>query len=108
MRFWQRRLLGMVADGQARPVEHASDGWPAVEEREWPDLVDAYLAGLEQLRDLARDGSQLEKPVREGLQTTVGYQIVSHFAHEAHHLGQIILLRRLQGAWPPAGGGDSW
>jgi hypothetical protein len=24
------------------------------------------------------------------------------------HLGQVVLLRRLLGAWPPPGGGDTW
>jgi hypothetical protein len=28
--------------------------------------------------------------------------------HNSHHLGQVVLLRRPIGAWPPARGGDTW
>jgi hypothetical protein len=28
--------------------------------------------------------------------------------HNAHHLGQIILLRQLFGAWPPPSGRFTW
>jgi len=29
-------------------------------------------------------------------------------AHNSYHAGQIALLRRMLGAWPPTGGGDTW
>jgi uncharacterized damage-inducible protein DinB len=29
-------------------------------------------------------------------------------AHNSYHLGQIAMLRRALGVWPPRGGGDSW
>ena len=98
----------MIADGTPRPVSHASDGWPTVHENEWPELVEGYLAGLDELRAVAASEELLQRRVQEGGENTVGYQIMSHFAHEAHHLGQIILLRRQLGAWPPPGGGDTW
>jgi len=28
--------------------------------------------------------------------------------HVSYHVGQIALLRRMMGAWPPPGGGDTW
>jgi len=28
--------------------------------------------------------------------------------HNAHHLGQVILLRQLTGAWPPPAGSWTW
>jgi uncharacterized damage-inducible protein DinB len=28
--------------------------------------------------------------------------------HNSYHFGQIAMLRRVLGAWPPRGGGDSW
>lgn len=108
MRFWQRWLLGLIADGAPRPVSHAADSWPPVQESEWPALVESYLGGLGELRKIAGSEELLERRVQEDSENTVGYQIMSHFAHEAHHLGQIILLRRQLGAWPPPGGGDTW
>ncbi len=29
-------------------------------------------------------------------------------AHNSYHVGQIAMVRRMLGAWPPRGGGDSW
>jgi len=29
-------------------------------------------------------------------------------AHNSYHVGQIALMRRSLGAWPPRAGGDSW
>lgn len=108
MVFWQQRFLDMVAGGEPRPVPHAADGWPEVAADEWPVLVDRYLTGLRRYRELADDPSELHRPLVEGRERTVGASVMSYYVHEAHHLGQVILLRRLIGAWPPPGGGDSW
>jgi uncharacterized damage-inducible protein DinB len=29
-------------------------------------------------------------------------------AHNSYHVGQIAMIRRTLGAWPPCGGGDTW
>jgi uncharacterized damage-inducible protein DinB len=29
-------------------------------------------------------------------------------AHNSYHVGQIAMIRRMLGAWPPRGGGDTW
>ena len=29
-------------------------------------------------------------------------------AHNSYHVGQIAMIRRALGAWPPRGGGDTW
>ena len=28
--------------------------------------------------------------------------------HNSYHVGQIAMIRRALGAWPPQGGGDTW
>jgi hypothetical protein len=35
-------------------------------------------------------------------------QLISLAAHNAYHLGRIVVLRQLQQAWPPVSGGFSW
>lgn len=108
MVFWQRRLLDAIDGADIGKVEHAADGWPGATAAEWPGLVSRFLAGLERYRALAEDDELLQRPVREGSGLTVGAQLVDYYMHDVHHLGQIILLRRMLGAWPPPGGGDSW
>jgi len=39
---------------------------------------------------------------------TVEEQLISLAAHNAYHLGRIVLLRQLAGAWPPRAGGFTW
>jgi len=35
-------------------------------------------------------------------------QLISLAAHNAYHLGRIVVLRQLQRAWPPVSDGFSW
>jgi hypothetical protein len=39
---------------------------------------------------------------------TVREQLESLAAHNAYHLGRIVLMRQLLNNWPPPDGGDSW
>jgi hypothetical protein len=39
---------------------------------------------------------------------TVRGQLENLAAHNAYHLGRIVLLRQLVEAWPPASGGYTW
>jgi len=108
MVFWQERFLQMVDGGEPTPVPTASVGWPSVTADDWPGLVARYLAGLERYRSIAQDAEELRRPLVPGRDRTVGAAIASYYVHDAHHLGQVILLRRMIGAWPPPGGGDTW
>jgi uncharacterized damage-inducible protein DinB len=44
-------------------------------------------------------------PAKGETVTDVLWQMV---AHNSYHTGQIALLRRAFGFWPPPGGGDTW
>jgi hypothetical protein len=39
---------------------------------------------------------------------TVREQLENAAAHNAYHMGRIVLLRQSLGVWPPAGGGYTW
>ena len=107
MVFWQQRFLSLVDGHRPPPVEHAAEGWPSVTAVQWPALAETYLAGMERFRELAAE-DDLERPLIEGRPMTIGSSILDYHVHGAHHLGQVILLRRMLGAWPPPGGGDTW
>jgi hypothetical protein len=36
--------------------------------------------------------------------TSIAYDLAGTALHNAYHCGQVVLLRRVQGLWPPAGG----
>lgn len=108
MVFWQQRFLQALDGVDVGKVEKASLSWPSVAAGEWSGLVDTFLAGLRRYREMAQDGTLLERAVREGSKLSTGAQIADMYMHDVHHLGQLILLRRMLGAWPPPGGGATW
>ncbi len=100
MQWWQERRID-VALGD---VEMASDyepgktDWPEVGVEGWPVLVEDFLSGLDRMRDLASDPERLKRIVFG--ERSVGFIFTSHSVHNAYHLGQIVLMRRLLGLWP--------
>jgi hypothetical protein len=34
--------------------------------------------------------------------------LVDNHAHNGHHLGQVVLMRQMLGAWPPPSGSYTW
>jgi len=47
-------------------------------------------------------------PAQASLESTVHAMLWQIVAHNSYHAGQIALLRRQFGAWPPRRGGDTW
>lgn len=116
--FWQQVTLDWVR-GIVTPYPlHASDGFPSpndVERESWDQLRQRFLATSKQAAAAAADVGRLDCavvcPSRPGLPTrtmTVREQLESLGAHNAYHFGRIVLLRQLQGLWPPPSGGFSW
>ncbi len=113
--FWQQLSLDWIA-GKATPYPaHASEGFPASHAEEWTVLRQRFLRGTEEAATIAGDAGRLESPVMclsrdpdEARHMPVREQIEGIAAHNAYHLGRIVLLRQLFGSWPPPSGGDTW
>lgn len=102
MLFWQRHDFATIETGSEPDVSTGAD-WPFVSEADWPRLKDEFLASLEQSRQMTRS-EDLERLILGG-KFSVGLRMVWFTGHNAYHLGQIVLMRRMLGAWPPPGGG---
>jgi uncharacterized damage-inducible protein DinB len=112
--FWQgwfrRRCLGAPGPMPAK----AALGWPQVAPGSWPDVRATFLEELEQLAGLGGDPARLDAPITPALELpalaryTVRDALVHVAAHDAYHLGQVVLLRELMGLWPPPSGGWTW
>jgi len=113
MVHWQEWFASRI-EGQGGPaVAHAADGWPVVAPGSWKALRDRYLAGLERVAALnaSGDGARPLVPALEFpplAHYTVGDALQHVGQHNAHHLGQVVLLRQLLGSWPPPSGGWTW
>jgi uncharacterized damage-inducible protein DinB len=114
--FWQQITLDWIAGIETPYPNQPSDGFPQKSQTEqWEQLRHRFLHGAEQAAAAAQDTHRLDHPVRcpsrPGSPTrimSVRDQLISLAAHNAYHLGRIVLLRQLLQAWPPASGGFSW
>ena len=113
--FWQQLSLDWIS-GKATPYPaHAAEGFPTSTVENWESVRGRFLRGAEQVAQIAGDEKLLEGPVlclsRDPARTRtmrVREQIEGIAAHNAYHLGRVVLLRQLFGSWPPPSGGDTW
>ena len=110
--FWQDWFHAHCV-GQAAPlVSSAAEGWPTVAADSWPAVRSRFLDKLQQLAALAE--GDMTAPVTPAIEFpplanyTIGEALVHVATHNGHHLGQVILLRQLLGAWPPPAGSFTW
>jgi uncharacterized damage-inducible protein DinB len=84
----------------------AGEGWTAVRER--------FTAGIQEAADLTSQADLLEMPLNPAIEFpplaayTVRDSLIHMATHNAHHLGQIVILRQLMGCWPPPAGSWTW
>jgi uncharacterized damage-inducible protein DinB len=116
--FWQHVTLEWIAGVETPFPRSPRDGFPTVldaEKEYWEQLCERFFAGAGRAAEAAGDAAQLDVPVRCPSRPgqpvrvmTVREQLESLAAHNAYHLGRIVLLRQLLGVWPPKSGGFSW
>jgi uncharacterized damage-inducible protein DinB len=98
---------------------HADGSWPPspapADDAEWRQEVARFSALLGEMAMLANaspDRLQEEveamHPAHERQSSSVLAVLWQTVVHNSYHLGQIALLRRTLGVWPPPGGGDTW
>ena len=126
MNYWMDYDLSKIA-GENRPYpDKAIEGWPthpnpgaegrACDDAEaWRATTRRFTDLLTRLARLAESGSpELERkvqhlgPGQSPRESTVRAMLWQIAAHNSYHAGQIALLRRQFGAWPPERGGDTW
>jgi uncharacterized damage-inducible protein DinB len=112
LNFWLEWFVARC-EGRATPmVASASAGWPTA--GSWPELRTRFLAGLERLVGVAEAETTINRPLTPPIEFpplahyTVGDALVHVANHNAHLLGQVIVLRQIMGKWPPPSGGWTW
>jgi uncharacterized damage-inducible protein DinB len=114
--FWLELSLDWIAGRLTPYPEHATEGFPDASTTEsWAELRKRFLDGLETAVELAGDPARLATLVtclsREADEARVmpaREQVDGIAAHNAYHLGRIVLMRQLLERWPPPSGGDTW
>ena len=116
--FWQQVTLDWISGIETPYPANTTDPFPSDTQtaaEPWPELCRRFLEGADRAASVANDSSRLKTlircPSRPGQPVrlmSVQDQLLSLAAHNAYHLGRIVLLRQLLGAWPPPSGGFSW
>ncbi len=108
--YWNGYALAAAHGQNPTPPEHAVDGWPGppapANEQDWEAFVKAFKASLAALAEEIKTADLTD--TMPGGRRTRADSLRSMTNHVSYHVGQIALLRRMLGAWPPPGGGDTW
>jgi hypothetical protein len=96
--------LGLMREADPAATIVGVDLWPPVAAHQWPALVEEFADLVSSLTRIAHDETNLARVLHPATAKepawTVGYKLAASVAkHNAYHLGQIVVLRRLLGAW---------
>ncbi|HXO21916.1 MAG TPA: DinB family protein [Thermoanaerobaculia bacterium] len=94
----------------SRDPKHVSPKWPEgywpatqspPDDKAWDQSVEAFRRDLKAFEDLLADPqNDLFEPFPHGKGQTLLREALLLADHNSYHLGQIVLVRRLLGAWP--------
>ena len=124
MNYWMDYDLSKIGGENRLYPDKAIEGWPthpnpAAEERAaaeaWRATTHRFIDLLTRLARLAEsDSPELGRKIqnvgspKSPRESTVHAMLWQLATHNSYHAGQIALLRRQFGAWPPERGGDTW
>ena len=104
MRIAQWDILEFSRDAKHTSPSWPEGYWPDAEEPPssgaWDDSVKAVKRDLKALQKLVEDPkTDLHAKIPHGTGQTIFREALLAADHNAYHLGQLVLLRRLLGAW---------
>jgi len=119
MNYWMDYELQRIRGHKPKYPEHNSESFPPspapANPEEWDEMRERFAALLEDLAVLAQS-SRVEldrelESIHDGdkdVAATLESVLWQMVAHNSYHIGQVALIRRALGAWPPPAGGDTW
>ena len=123
MNYWMDYELANIAGENPHYPDKAIESWPTRPDpaensavaQQWLATTSRFADCLSRLAGLAEsDSATLERKIQNAgspqapRESTVHAMLWQITAHNSYHAGQIALLRRQSGAWPPERGGDTW
>jgi hypothetical protein len=104
LRLAQEDILDFSVNANYKAKEWPKEYWPASatppEPKAWDRAINAYCEDLKAMCALVEDEkTDLFAKIPHGEGQTILREALVVADHNAYHLGQIVLLRRLLGAW---------
>jgi uncharacterized damage-inducible protein DinB len=109
IRIAQHDILDFARNPNYEEMTWPDDYWPKSpappNADAWDESVRRFREDRSALEALARDGSiDLEATIPHGSGQTYLREILLVLDHTAYHVGELVVVRRLLGAWPPTRG----
>lgn len=106
LRIAQHDILEFCRNPKHPELSWPDDYWPRAaappSPTAWDDSVRRFQEDRAALQRMARDPSiRLEDRIPHGKGQTYLRELVLAADHAAYHIGELVVVRRLLGAWPP-------
>lgn len=103
LRIAQRNVLEAIRDPNHVSPEFPAGYWPKsatpASEAAWDESVAGFEADFAALVDLVADSQDLLAALPNGDGQTIMRKVLMAADHSSYHLGELVLLRRVLGAW---------
>jgi len=104
LRMAQWDILDFSTNPKYKPMEWPKEYWPTTDappdEKAWDKSVRAFRKDLKAMCNLVEDEkTDLFAKIPHGDGQTILREALVVADHNSYHLGQLVLLRRLLGAW---------
>jgi uncharacterized damage-inducible protein DinB len=117
LNYWMDYELRKIRGQKPKYPEHNAESFPATtfpsDAKSWDETRTTFAALLAEFAVLAKSPrAELARQIlglHEGDNSgTLEAMLWWMVAHNSYHVGQIAMIRRVLGAWPPKAGGDTW
>jgi uncharacterized damage-inducible protein DinB len=119
MNYWMEYEVRRIRGERPAYPEHSAESFPAspspADAAEWDRLRTRLAELLGAFAESAKSSPQeIQREIEsvhagdKNVAGTLEAVIMQMVAHTSYHMGQIAMVRRVLGAWPPKAGGDSW
>lgn len=104
IRIGQDDILEFCKNPDYEALDWPDDYWPEKSKpdskEQFEESVQAVQNGIEEMREIVRDPeNNLQQPLSHGDGQTLFREAILIVDHNAYHIGQIVLIRRLLGSW---------
>ena len=98
---WQHIVVDNDTELDKKWQNDASETFPKTDatEEEWKRVVNDFLGRLDKMIEFTSNPAALEEKDENGV--TVEDCVYSLIMHNTYHLGKIVAIRQMIGAWPP-------
>jgi uncharacterized damage-inducible protein DinB len=119
MSYWMDYELRRIRGQKPQYPQHSAESFPPApspsDAQDWDRLRRRFASLLAEFTALANSSpEQMQRQIEtahdgdKNVAGTLEAVLCQMVAHNSYHTGQVAMIRRILGAWPPRGGGDSW